>query len=59
MDVLDKYGESPAVAALFESMWREAGHSMALEIGRPKASKQDAAIGWYMFLQAMRQRDSR
>jgi hypothetical protein len=59
MDVLQKFGESPAVMALFESMWREAGHEMALQIGRPKASKQDAAIGWYMFLQAMRQRDSR
>lgn len=59
MDVLAKYGESPAVMALFESMWKEAGHRMALDIGRPKASKQDAAIGWYMFLEAMRQRDAK
>lgn len=58
-DVLVLAGEGPAVVALFEAMWRESGHQLALGIQRPKASKQDAAIGWYMFLQAMRQRDAR
>lgn len=59
MDILVRRGESPAVMALFESMWREVGHSLALEVGRPKASKQDAALGWYMLLLAMRARDNR
>jgi hypothetical protein len=45
--------------ALFEQMWREVGHGLALEVGRPKASKQDAALGWYMLLLAMRARDAR
>lgn len=45
--------------ALFEKMWKDVGHGLALEVGRPKASRQDAALGWYMFLLAMRARDER
>jgi hypothetical protein len=57
-DILVARGESPAVIALFEQMWRTVGHQLALDVSRPKASKQDAALGWYMFLMAMRARDA-
>jgi hypothetical protein len=58
-DILAARAESPAVIALFESMWKEVGHGLAVEAGRPKASRQDAALGWYMLLLAMRKRDAR
>ena len=57
-DVLVQAGESPAVLALFEQMWKEVGSKLAKGIGRPKASRQDAAIGWYALLLAMRERDA-
>lgn len=50
--------EGPAVAALFDEMWREVGSKLAKSIGRSKASRQDAAIGWYALLLAMRERDA-
>jgi hypothetical protein len=58
-DILVSRGESPAVMALFESMWKDVGSGLAREVGRPKASRQDAALGWYMLLLAMRARDAR
>jgi hypothetical protein len=57
-DVLIQAGESPAVLALFEAMWKDVGSKLARGIGRPKASRQDAAIGWYALLLAMRERDA-
>ena len=57
-DVLTQAGESPAVLALFEQMWKDVGSKLAKGIGRPKASRQDAAIGWYALLLAMRERDA-
>lgn len=57
-DVLTQAGESPAVLALFDSMWKNVGSKLARGIGRPKASRQDAAIGWYALLLAMRERDA-
>lgn len=57
-DVLTSAGESPAVIALFDAMWRDVGSKLARGIGRPKASRQDAAIGWYAMLLAMRERDA-
>jgi hypothetical protein len=58
-DVLTSAGEGPAVIALFDSMWKEVGSKLARGIGRPKASRQDAALGWYMLLLAMRERDAK
>jgi len=56
-DVLLAAGEGPAIIALFDKMWRETGSALARSIGRSKASRQDAAVGWYMLLLAMRERD--
>jgi len=56
--VLVAAGEGPAVVALFDQMWRDVGAKLARGIGRPKASRQDAALGWYMLLLAMRERDA-
>lgn len=58
-DVLIQAGESPAVIALFDAMWKDVGSKLARGIGRPKASRQDAAIGWYALLLAMRERDAK
>lgn len=58
VDVLIQAGESPAVQALFDVMWREVGSRLAKQIGRSKASRQDVAVGWYMLLLAMRDRDA-
>jgi|SRR5215471_523604 len=57
-DVLVAAGEGPAVIALFEQMWKDVGSKLARGIGRPKISRQDAAVGWYMLLLAMRERDA-
>jgi len=58
-DVLLAAGEGPAIVALFDQMWRDVGSKLARSIGRSKASRQDAAIGWYMLLLAMRERDAK
>ena len=57
-DVLTAAGESPAVIALFNTMWKDVGSKLARSVGRPKASRADAAIGWYALLLAMRERDA-
>jgi len=57
-EVLVKAGEGPAVIALFDAMWKDTGSKLARSIGRAKASRQDAAIGWYALLLAMRERDA-
>jgi hypothetical protein len=57
-DVLVQAGEGPAVIALFDAMWKDVGSKLARSIGRAKASRQDAAIGWYALLLAMRERDA-
>ena len=57
-DVLTAAGEGPAVVALFDAMWKDVGSKLARSIGRAKASRQDAAIGWYALLLAMRERDA-
>lgn len=58
-DVLVSAGEGPATIALFDAMWKDVGSKLARSIGRAKASRQDAALGWYMLLLAMRERDAK
>ena len=58
-DVLVQANEGPATIALFDAMWKEVGSKLARSIGRAKASRQDAALGWYMLLLAMRERDAK
>jgi len=58
-EVLVQANEGPATISLFDTMWRDVGSKLARGIGRAKASRQDAAIGWYMLLLAMRERDAK